>query len=156
MNRKMLFVSLATIAVPGLPTAAFATDGDLQTRTANLVDAYAADTDIVQAKPELVIDSAAPIASVLPDSAVLATTDDGALSDDDLLQLRGGQAIVVGNQTLTAISNGNAFNGNYIAGGISLTDNALSNFNGLGNLVINTGAQNNLQSAMNVTINFAQ
>jgi hypothetical protein len=78
------------------------------------------------------------------------------LSDDALQILRGGQAIVLSNQTLTAIANGNVLNGNYIAGQISLTDNALSNFNGMGNFVINTGAQNNLQSAMNVTINFAQ
>ncbi len=80
----------------------------------------------------------------------------GLISNDDLALLRGGQAIVLSNQTLTAIVNGNVLNGNYVAGQISLTDNALSNFSGMGNFVINTGAQNNLQSAMNVTINFAQ
>jgi hypothetical protein len=73
---------------------------------------------------------------------------------DDLLDVeRGGEAVVVSNQTLTAISEGSTINGNYNAGSISITDSALSNFNGIGNLVINTGAQNNLQSGMNVTIN---
>jgi hypothetical protein len=88
--------------------------------------------------------------------AVLVQPDEGLISNEDLIALRGGQAIVLSNQALTAISNGNVFNGDYVAGQISLTDNALSNFNGMGNFVINTGAQNNLQSAMNVTINIAQ
>lgn len=87
---------------------------------------------------------------------VLGQPDEGLISNEDLIALRGGQAIVLSNQALTAISNGNVFNGDYVAGQISLTDNALSNFNGMGNFVINTGAQNNLQSAMNVTINIAQ
>jgi hypothetical protein len=34
-----------------------------------------------------------------------------------------------------------------------MSDNAFTNFNGMGNVVINTGAQANLQSAMNLTIN---
>ncbi len=77
------------------------------------------------------------------------------LSDDLLDAERGGEAIIVSNQALTAISEGSTINGDYSAGTISLSDNALSNFNGIGNLVINTGAQNNLQSGMNVTINIA-
>jgi hypothetical protein len=100
---------------------------------------------------------AAPAAAEIPASVTVEQPAAAEmLSDDDLQILRGGQAIVLSNQTLTAIANGNVLNGNYIAGQISLTDNALSNFNGMGNFVINTGAQNNLQSAMNVTINFAQ
>ncbi len=94
------------------------------------------------------------IALIVPENE--APESQTMLTDTDLSDLRGGDALVVGNQTLTAINNGTVLNGNYTAGGVSLTDNALSGFNGLGNLVINTGAQNNLQSAMNVTINFAQ
>jgi hypothetical protein len=155
MNWKPPFATLAILSVPVFPTVAYAEQDEPSIEVAEQLDEPAthSDTD--------------PIAGFDVATANIATTDtpmssarvhisEDQLTDDDLLQLRGGQAIVVGNQTLTAISNGNAFNGNYAAGNISLTDNALSNFNGLGNLLINTGAQNNLQSAMNVTINFAQ
>jgi hypothetical protein len=80
--------------------------------------------------------------------------DDGpTLSNADLDQLRGGESVVVTNQTLTAITSGNIIEGNYSAGNVSLSDNAFSNFNGLGNVLINTGAQVSLQTGMNVTIN---
>jgi hypothetical protein len=81
--------------------------------------------------------------------------DNSSLSDQELDAARGGSTIVVGNQTLNAVNSGGVINGDFSAGSISLADNALTNFNGFGNLVINTGAQNNLQSGMNVTINFA-
>jgi hypothetical protein len=86
-----------------------------------------------------------------PPKAIVAAPE--TLTDDMLDVERGGEAIVVSNQTLTAISEGSTINGDYSAGSISITDSALSNFNGIGNLVINTGGQNNLQSGMNVTIN---
>jgi len=74
------------------------------------------------------------------------------LSDAELGTLRGGEEIIVTNQTLEAITSGNLINGDYTAGSVSMSDNALSNFNGIGNLVINTGAQVSLQSGMNLTI----
>jgi hypothetical protein len=145
MYRKTIIAGLAFIVIPALPTAA-----------------YGEDTPPVDVMPQ--IDAIADITSQ-PDSIVIATGQsdaiveiletDNALSDDALSDLRGGQAIVIGNQTLTAVNSGSILNGNYTAGSVALTDNALSNFNGLGNLLINTGALNNLQSAMNVTINFA-
>ncbi|MBS0284351.1 MAG: hypothetical protein JSS15_08010 [Proteobacteria bacterium] len=76
-----------------------------------------------------------------------------ALDDAQLGQERGGQAIVVGNQTLNSSLTGNTIAGNYTAGAITLSDNAFANFNGMGNVVINSGAQANLQSAMNLTVN---
>lgn len=82
-------------------------------------------------------------------------TDDTIIADDTLSNQRGGQAIVVGSQTLNAVNSGSVINGNYTAGAVAISDNALSNFNGLGNVLINTGALNNLQSAMNITINYA-
>lgn len=78
-----------------------------------------------------------------------------AVADEDLLVLRGGQALVIANQTMTAINTGSVLNGDYTAGSISFSDNALANFNGFGNVVVNTGAQNNLQSGLNLTINIA-
>ena len=78
------------------------------------------------------------------------------LSDSDLDKLRGGQEIVLTNQTLTAITSGNVINGNFTAGNVSISDFALSNFNGIGNLLINTGAQDSLQTGMNLTVNVNQ
>jgi hypothetical protein len=75
------------------------------------------------------------------------------IDEADLKELRGGETIMVANQTLTGITSGNVINGNYTAGNVSLSDHALSNFTGLGNLSINTGAMVSLQAGMNLTIN---
>lgn len=135
MYRKMLIAGLAVIAIPALATTAYA-------------------EDLAQAPAAADINTAPPVIAE-PAPAITPADEDATLSDGDLDDLRGGDAIVVGTQTLTAINSGTVFTGNYTAGNINISDNALSNFNGLGNLVINTGAQNNLQSAMNVTINIA-
>jgi hypothetical protein len=89
--------------------------------------------------------ASAPVGGV---AALPAALDDAALGS-----ARGGEAIVVGNQTLKSSLSGNTIAGNYTAGAVSMSDNAFTNFNGMGNVVINTGAQANLQSAMNLTIN---
>lgn len=75
------------------------------------------------------------------------------LSDTELDTQRGGQALVITNQTMNSIASGNILNGDYSAGSVALSDFALSNFNGVGNLLINTGAQVSAQSGMNLTIN---
>lgn len=90
------------------------------------------------------------------DSSALAEPaflEGAVMSDEDLKEQRGGESIVIANQTMTAIMNGSILNGDFTAGRVSLSDNALSNFNGIGNILINTGAQNNLQSGMNLIIN---
>ena len=78
------------------------------------------------------------------------------LPDEVLGDLRGGESLTVANQTMVAITTGNVLNGDYTAGSVSLSDFALSNFNGVGNLMINTGAQVSLQTGMNLTINVGQ
>jgi hypothetical protein len=75
------------------------------------------------------------------------------LTDKELDTQRGGEVLVITDQTMTAITSGNRFVGDYTAGAVSLSDFALSNFNGVGNLLINTGAQVSAQSGMNLTIN---
>jgi hypothetical protein len=99
-------------------------------------------------------------AKAAPSTAIPTDADPFAqavrVSDGDLDQNRGGESIVVGNQTLRAITSGNTLNGDYAAGSITLTNGALSNFNGIGNFAINTGAQVSLQSGMNLTINISQ
>ncbi|QPQ55864.1 hypothetical protein IC614_04570 [Allosphingosinicella flava] len=86
------------------------------------------------------------VTDILPD-------DTAAISNEELDGQRGGQTIQITNQTMTAITSGNILNGDYIAGAVTLSDNALSSFNGIGNLLINTGAQVSLQTGMNFTIN---
>jgi opacity protein-like surface antigen len=88
------------------------------------------------------------------DPAVLG--DPAALSDDELDVLRGGEAILLSNQTLVAITTGNVISGDYVAGNVTLSDFALSNFNGVGNVLINTGGQVSLQTGMNLTINVGE
>ncbi len=78
-----------------------------------------------------------------------------ALSDAELGNNRGGQTIVAGNQTLNSNTLGNILNGSYTAGSVNISNSAFSNYNGIGNFAINTGAQVSLQSAMNLTINVA-
>ena len=98
----------------------------------------------------------APAPKVLPAPSLeipaLNEAPSSAIGDELLKQSRGGQTIIVNDQTLIGLVEGNSI-GDYTAGSVSISDQALSNFNGLGNLLINTGAQNSLQAGMSVTIN---
>lgn len=73
------------------------------------------------------------------------------LSLDDLDNARGRATVVLNDQDIDGVVSDNTL-GDYAAGAIALSDNALSNFNGIGNFLFNTGAQNNLQAGMTVTI----
>lgn len=56
-------------------------------------------------------------------------------------------------QDLTAVNTGNSITATNVgSGSISLQGNALSGFSGVGNFLMNTGHNNNLQSSMSVTI----
>ena len=56
-------------------------------------------------------------------------------------------------QNLTALNSGNSVNANSVVNGdVTLSANAFSGFTGLGNFVINTGNNNNLQGTMSVNI----
>jgi hypothetical protein len=107
-------------------------------------------------------DAAAPLVTevvptditvTLPASVVRPERKSPMLKDTELDTLRGGQSLVITNQTMDSIVSGNILKGDYTAGAVTLSDFALSNFNGVGNLLINTGAQVSAQSGMNLTIN---
>ncbi len=105
-----------------------------------------------QASPDVGSDARKPeFAAVAPDDA----RSERPLDDAALDHLRGGQAITIANQSLTSVVAGN-IGGDVSGGAVTLSDNALSGFNGLGNIVINTGSQLSLQSGMNITINISQ
>ena len=96
-----------------------------------------------------------PMPSLAPSRAAIQTDGQKALSDNELDALRGGDGntTIISSQTLNAVTSGNAINGGFTAGDVSISDSALSNFNGIANIIINTGAQVSLQTGMNVTIN---
>lgn len=101
----------------------------------------------------LVTEAVAADAMVAPAIPTRAERKSPMLNDNELGTLRGGQSLVITNQTMESIVSGNVLKGDYTAGAVTLSDFALSNFNGVGNLLINTGAQVSAQSGMNLTIN---
>lgn len=82
-----------------------------------------------------------------------------AMTPGDLGEVRGGQSTsstVTGafsNTALTAVNAGNSIvAGTVTSGGVTLGAKAFNGFDGLGNFVINTGNNNNLQGSLTVTI----
>lgn len=77
------------------------------------------------------------------------------LSNEDLAQDtgRGGVAVSLTEQDLTAVNTGNQINADNVgSGAINMSDAALAGFNGIGNFTFNTGHNNNLQSSLSVTV----
>ena len=109
-------------------------------------------------------DAALPVVTVsvpaealaMPAIPVRPARQSPMLNDSELDTQRGGQSLVITNQTMESLVAGNTLNGDYTAGSVALSDFALSNFNGVGNLLINTGAQVSAQSGMNLTINLGE
>lgn len=77
------------------------------------------------------------------------------LSEADMESLAGGTGVswVVTNQTLTATNTGNTVSGDVVGSGdVNLGSGAFSGYDGVGNFVINTGHNNNLQSTVSVSV----
>ncbi len=103
--------------------------------------------------------SASPAASQDPAPKLepaLDSPDGAVVPDTELVLNRGREKLVVANQSMTAVTAGNELTGGYTAGNVEISDNALANFTGFGNILINTGAQVSLQSGMNVTLNLGE
>jgi hypothetical protein len=84
-----------------------------------------------------------------------------ALTSSDLKDASGGKNtttnVLIGavtDQSLAASNTGNTMTvgGDITNGSVSINPNAFSGFNGVGNFVMNTGNQNNVQGALNITI----
>lgn len=83
-----------------------------------------------------------------------------SVSDPDLQHMdpHGGPVDIkinhaVTEQDLNAVNSGNTIQAGVVgSGAITLQDRALSEFSGIGNFVLNTGHNNNLQSTMSLTI----
>jgi len=79
-----------------------------------------------------------------------------ALPSAELADLAGGQGVevaVLTRQQLTGTTTGNTVTaGTMTSGAVTFSENALSGFSGVGNFVINTGANNTLQGAINISV----
>ena len=76
-----------------------------------------------------------------------------AVPADDLAGMSGGASVAVTNQNLSAVNSGNTVSANTLTtGDVTLQSDAFSGFNGIGNFVINTGNNNNLQGSLSVTV----
>jgi hypothetical protein len=103
------------------------------------------------------IDPAQPFAApgLVPPLGELPDLEEVAVADDalDHLSGKGDTTISITDQDLTAVSSGNTISAASVtSGAISLTDNALAGFGGVGNFLMNTGHNNSLQSNVSVTI----
>jgi len=91
-----------------------------------------------------------PSAQDLPDDGMTE------LSLEDMDALAGGTGVdivMITDQTLTATNTGNTVTGDVVGSGqVNLGSGAFSGYSGLGNFVINTGHNNNLQSSMSVSV----
>jgi hypothetical protein len=86
--------------------------------------------------------------------AGFAGLEAGKLDSTALSALSGGsEATAITDQTLVAVNSGNTVNADTVTTGpVSLNANAFSGFAGIGNFVINTGNNNNLQGSLSVNI----
>lgn len=111
--------------------------------------------------------ASAPAAALADDAigALLAGADTAAAEENagletvdasDLADISGGDVHVedsiMSTQELTAINSDNEIIGNVHAGDVNLSNDALRGFSGVGNFVVNTGAQSNLQGSITINI----
>lgn len=110
--------------------------------------------------------ASAPAAALADDAigALLAGADTAAeenagletVDASDLADISGGDVHVedsiMSTQELTAINSDNEIIGNVHAGDVNLSNDALRGFSGVGNFVVNTGAQSNLQGSITINI----
>ena len=88
--------------------------------------------------------------------AVERTMAEAPVPASEMASLSGGEGVdvaVLTRQQLTGTTTGNTVNaGTVTSGVVNFSDNALAGFRGIGNFVVNTGANNTLQGAINISI----
>lgn len=90
-----------------------------------------------------------------PSAAVAGAPRSLALEELDALHGRQGapSVLIASDQLLQATNSGNSVNANTVTTGAMRIDaNAFSGFNGIGNFVMNSGNNNNLQGAITINI----
>lgn len=98
----------------------------------------------------------AVLAEEAPSAPPADQADAEVLSLEDLDAYAGGTGVevnVITDQVLTAVNSGNTVTGETVSSGnMNIGSNAFSGFEGVGNFVMNTGHNNNLQSSMAVNV----
>ena len=98
----------------------------------------------------------APTPAPAVPAVVLATGEPVAMAPEELGALNGRQgstSTILSDQDLTAVNRGNTVNANTVGSGqIVLGSGAFDGFAGVGNFVINSGHNNNLQGALTINI----
>ena len=103
------------------------------------------------APPPSVIPSSVPHAA--PVSAPLAAQPLDLAALHDLNGRQGVNVIVASDQLLKATNSGNSVTANTVgSGAITVGANAFAGYSGIGNFVMNTGHNNNLQGAITINI----
>lgn len=104
-------------------------------------------------------DPAAPSQILAPIEPQVSAASPPAIQPLDLAELHdlnareGVNVIVASDQLLKATNSGNSVTANTVgSGGITIGANAFAGFNGVGNFVMNTGHNNNLQGAITINI----
>jgi hypothetical protein len=91
-----------------------------------------------------------------PEHASSARGMPAAIDDSELAGLNGRQgstSTILSDQDLTAVNNGNTITATTVGSGpITLGPGAFDGFAGVGNFVINSGHNNNLQGALTINI----
>jgi len=95
-------------------------------------------------------------AAAPPAKPPVAAAAPKALASEEMAAINGGAEVsveVLNRQQLTGMTTGNTINAGVLTSGqINFSPSALSGFNGIGNFVLNTGANNTLQGAISVSV----
>lgn len=93
---------------------------------------------------------------VANENAQPTAIDAEPIAETELGDLRAGDdthVFIITDQTLDAVNSGNSVVADVVgSGAVTLSPNAFSGYNGIGNFVINTGHNNNLQGSISVSI----
>ena len=122
-----ILASIALLAVAGAPGLAFAAELPLFGPEVKLAPAPTANT------PEVL-------------------NQDALASESGGTDVHVNETNALSQQELTATSTSNSVVGNITTGQVTFAPGSLDSFNGIGNFVVNTGANNIVQGSINVTI----
>ena len=108
----------------------------------------------MQAGPEPSASTSAPAFVAAP---TVTSAPGNLVAAEDLEAVRGGEGASVSLtiQSLNAVNAGAIEANEVSSGAITVGANAFGNFDGVGNFVMNTGHENNIQSTLSVTITMA-
>lgn len=101
--------------------------------------------------------AASSVTSAASEPSSPAAAPAAIVSDDELENMSGGAntvtTILSTEQSLSAMNSGNSVSGQTVgSGAITIGSDAFSGFNGIGNFVVNTGHNNNLQGSLSVQV----